>query len=320
MDLLYIENYFIFAVFITFFLLEVGIALLSLASFDLYMQRLKRYLVPIWEIDGTFAIFYIVNLEASYPNALGVIGSTYVIPALCAGLFIILRNAFIAYSELSYKSGEEKSFLRIYALSTLVIAVLAVTILSSTVSGIGVSITANTFNWIPALANGFNLIMLVAAIVFGVSSAMLFFGVKQFRLTSIAGVAFSMVLVVTALYLYVPVIAANIMPNIYLILVGVLAFCLTAALAVMESRYTKYLVIITSIVLINVLGQVQYPYLFNGALNFSALETNSAISGYVLLFTTAGGLMVLAFLLFLMKLSLKEPEQTGATKRPAKSI
>ncbi|EQB70919.1 MAG: hypothetical protein AMDU1_APLC00044G0057 [Thermoplasmatales archaeon A-plasma] len=37
-------------------------------------QKVFRYLVPIWEVTGTFFVFYVVNLEALIPSALPLIG------------------------------------------------------------------------------------------------------------------------------------------------------------------------------------------------------------------------------------------------------
>ncbi|MDE1856294.1 MAG: hypothetical protein KGH49_03620, partial [Candidatus Micrarchaeota archaeon] len=87
MNPLYLVNYFIFSVFITLFLLEVGSAILALFSYGAYRDKLRRYLLPIWEVDGTFAAFYLVNFEVTYPTLLGIVGTIYILPLLLAAAF-----------------------------------------------------------------------------------------------------------------------------------------------------------------------------------------------------------------------------------------
>ena len=92
MDILYIMNHVVFSLFITLFLVEVGMAFTGLIFYDSY-KIIKKYLIPMWEINGTFAIFYIVSFEAIYPKLLVNIGTLYLLPVMVAALLLILRNA-----------------------------------------------------------------------------------------------------------------------------------------------------------------------------------------------------------------------------------
>ena len=56
----------------------------ALFAYEKYKEKLMRYITPIWEVTGTFAVFYVVNFEATFPTLLGVAGTIYAVPLLLA--------------------------------------------------------------------------------------------------------------------------------------------------------------------------------------------------------------------------------------------
>ncbi len=304
MDVLYAENYFILSVFLSFFMLEVGIAVISLARYGQYLKKLRNYLLPIWAIDGTFAVFYLVNLEASYPNLINTIGYAYVAPILLAGMFLILRNAFLAYSELARIAVNERRFVKIYAISTLAIAVIVIYALSSSVAGFGINILSKQLEMPALLTSGFNVLILISVLVLSVSSALLYFGISSYRRSAIAGMMFALVLVVFTLLQYDPWMIANLLGNIYVLAIVLLAMTVTGALALKQSAYVKYAVIITLVVSVNLFGAIQYPYTF-GTASIVSYENGQPMASYIVAFTTVGIAIVALSLAYLFYLGHK---------------
>ncbi len=80
MSLLYYLNYGILAAFLSLFFVEVGMAIYALVIYGRYRERIWRYIMPLWEITGTFAVFYGASLIATYPNLMPVIAPIYIGP------------------------------------------------------------------------------------------------------------------------------------------------------------------------------------------------------------------------------------------------
>ena len=163
MNILYEFNISIFAVFFTLFAVEVGIALQILLGRGKTAEMI-RYITPIWEITGTFAVFFVMNFIATFPSAISIIGTAYVAPLLIAALFFIFRNAFLAYG-IYYKGSSNRSYLRVYGLATVITGFLVIGVLSSAISGFGISIETASINMPILFTNPFFLIMLVSIIL-----------------------------------------------------------------------------------------------------------------------------------------------------------
>ena len=106
MFLSYFINYGIFSAMLSLLLLETGASMLVLLDYRKYIETVLKYIVPIWEINGTFIAFYVVNLEATYPYMVKLIGTIYVAPVLAGLIIFMAHNAYLAYSE--YVSIAEK--------------------------------------------------------------------------------------------------------------------------------------------------------------------------------------------------------------------
>ncbi len=317
MNLLYSENYLIFSVFISLFLIEAGIAFLSLVDYSLYLSKMKRYLLPIWEIDGTFAVFYLVNFEATYPGLLGTVGTVFAIPVLFGGLFFILRNAFLSYSEITRKSGEERRYVTVYAISTLVIAFLVIAVLSSGVSGIGINTAAGTFNLAALLADPLALLFFIVILLVAVGSAVIYFDLRQFRASAIIALILALMTTLLAAYLYLPWVWGNISTDFALPILALIMMFLAAILSILKPSVSRYAVVALLIILINLFGIAQYPYVLGGS-NINNYINNHVIGQYVVLITTAGGILVLASLAYMFHLGHKNGHPSAVSKNKTK--
>jgi cytochrome d ubiquinol oxidase subunit II len=301
MSLPYLINYGIFSVFMALLLLEGAFAITSLLAYEKYKRKLMRYITPIWEVNGTFAVFYIVNFEATFPKLLGVGGTIYAVPLLLAAALIILRNAFLIYGQYIGRMKEEKRYLRVYAVATLAALILTLSVLSSSMSGIGVNLSSVSAT--PSMyLNPFNVIVIVSALLISVSLAASVFQIDKIRRIGWIPLALAIVFLYVGLSLFVSPVAAN-FGNVAS-RVALLAL-LVATLGVIQAKkwgHSGQFTIITLIYGIMVLGAMQYPYTL-GALNITGFMNSSALSGPITLITLFGGIIVAASLSYLIYLS-----------------
>jgi cytochrome d ubiquinol oxidase subunit II len=298
---LYLINHLIFSVFMTLILLEGGFALTALFAYRKYKDRLMRYITPIWEVTGTFAVFYIVNFEATFPTLLGAAGTLYAIPLLIAAALIIIRNAFLVYAQYVGDLVKEGKYLKVYAIATLVALVLVLSVLSSAMTGVGANLTTGRSTVLMYL-NPFNIVVIASALLISLSFASSLFQIEKFKRVAWIPLALAILFMCVEISLSIAPVSANFSSAIpFIAVLGVLV----AALAVLQYKGWKHaskLSIFIVIFAINVLGVVEYPYILGG-LNITSYLNNSALTQPILLITLVGGAIVAVSLSYLIYLS-----------------
>jgi cytochrome d ubiquinol oxidase subunit II len=298
---LYLINYAVFAVFMVLLLLEGAFAITSIFAYEKYKKKLMRYITPIWEVNGTFAVFYIVNFEATFPKLLGVAGTIYAVPLLVAAALIIIRNSFLIYGQYVGETRKEARYLKIYAAATIVALILALSVMSSSLSGIGVNLSTATTN-LALYLNPFNLIVIASALLISVSLAASVFHIDRLERMGWVPLAAAIALI----YIGISLFASPLLGNIWHSILGIaLLVALVAALAVLQARRWSLSGVFTVLIVaygINVLGALQYPYVL-GSLNITNYMNSSALSGPIFAITLAGGAIVAIALSYLIYLS-----------------
>lgn len=297
MDPTYLINYLIFAAFLTLFALEIGVATLSLLSVEDYRAKLASYITPIWEVNGTFIVFYLVNFEVSYPSLLYMAGTIYITIALLGGLILILRNSFLAYSE--YISGDTgRRFLRIYAVSTIIVAFLALSILSSSVSGIGINPETVSINILAAIFNPFNILMFVSVALITLFVSSNTFNIARIKRYSAALLLLALAIVYLILREYVPYTLSGALGAPMLAFYVLTA--IVAGLSLTSFKYTGYISIAWFFIAVVMFGVLEYPFIFGGKVDITQYITTSTMAGAALPITVIGGSMVIASLAYLI--------------------
>lgn len=300
---LYALNYIILAIFLSLFVIETGIAMIALLSYKIFDEKIKRYLSTIWEIDITFGIFYLVNFEVTYPQLLVSVGTVYLVPALLAGLFLILRNLFLAYGSYVGKTQNERKYITVYALSTLVIALFLVSILTSSVTGTGITIATNQINIAAIIINPYNILMLISILLISIFVAGMCFGAIRFSRKMYIVLLVALGLFFLATYAFVPYMFSNIVAAPDLIAVSLLLAGVAIFMKVRESKFAGVIAVLWIFVSINLFGITQYPYMFGKNINVTQYLATSAIAGPASIITVVGGLLLGLALAYLAKLS-----------------
>lgn len=300
---LYALNYLIFAVFLTLFMMETGIALIALLSYKVYNEKIKRYISTMWEIDITFAVFYLVNFEVVYPGLLAIGGTIYIVPAIAAALFLIVRNIFIAYSNYSGKRENEHRYVVIYSLATLLIAFFALSALTSSVTGTGINLASSTINLAVIFINPYNVLMLISVLLLCIFLATMFFGSVRFtkRMYLILIAAFGLFLIATKVF--TPYIFSNLLAMPYLLLISLILLGMTIFAKVRESKLAGPLSLLWIFVSINFFGELEYPYMFGRAVDVTKFMASQTIAGPAAIISLVGSFLVGLALLYLILLS-----------------
>ena len=284
----------IFAVLMPLFMLEAGVAMLFLARYDNYKARLAGYISLSWEISGTFLIFYLVNAEATLPGLLAAFGTIYSAPIIVAGVLVIMRNAFLAYSRFAGSPDNERRQSRIYAASTAVAAFLIITIISSALSGNGASLGSMSAD-LPAMAlNPLNIAAFFGFALLSLASALVFFGIHPSRFF-FASAALGIILLLYSMA-QVPYITHSIASDQFLLALPVAVFLAMAFLYVRQDNRASLLVFPLLFVSALVAQAYAYPFLFNGTANVTAYMPPQADAFYIVAIT-AGGAALLAIAL-----------------------
>lgn len=288
MNELYLINYVIFSVFLTMFLVEVGLAIISLFGYEKYKVDIKRLINPIWEITGTFAILYVVNFEVTYPTLLNIVGTAYAVPLLVAAIFIILRNMFIVFSEYIGADRSEHIFRLVYSISTLIAAILAIATLASGISGIGINMSTSALNS-SFLLNPFTILVIVSLVMFALSLAEGVLKPNGFQKIGIASEILGFAFAYIAVTVFLP--GFKISSQLVLVGVSIALLAISIIIQAMKYRHSGLLNIILVFLLINMFGIATYPYIF-GTTNVTSYMTSSALAAPEILITLVGGAFV----------------------------
>jgi cytochrome d ubiquinol oxidase subunit II len=135
-------NYAVFAVFATLLITEMMGAMLLLTAWEATKRRVLDYIVPIWEITGTFGAFWVVTGDFAYPSLLIPVSELFA-PLLTIFLILfVARNSSIVFAEFIIKKRwlDEVKLYKAYAISTIVLGLVLLVLVSALVGGQGVTL------------------------------------------------------------------------------------------------------------------------------------------------------------------------------------
>ena len=143
MNFIFEVNYAVFAIFAALLITEVMGSVVLLLFWNKAKTPVLEYIIPIWEVTGTFGAFWVVTGDFAYPSLLIPVASIYA-PLLSVFLILLVaRNISIAFGEFIIKREwlDEIKLYKTYAISTLILGITVLVLLSSLVSGAGVDLS-----------------------------------------------------------------------------------------------------------------------------------------------------------------------------------
>ncbi|MEM0097384.1 MAG: hypothetical protein QXY52_00870 [Conexivisphaerales archaeon] len=296
MNAAYLINYTVLSAFLTLFITEIGSSFVFLINQE-YYQKVKNFITPLWGPIGTFAIFYAVNVEATYPAALSLVGTMYITLGMSAGLFFILRNAFIMYSEAHSDKKMDLLYRKIYIVMTIIMAFLVVTIFSSALSGIGVNIAKATIYPLVAMFNPFNILVFISVALIAISVSYIQFDVKEGgKLVPMISAILAYIIMIVASDVYLPYFLNSLITNAIFLIISVIIAAIGFIAYFLRKQFSKYIMGIWLFLSIDIFGIIQYPYIFGGIAKYTQFLNNSSMALYVSYVTAIGGILVAIYL------------------------
>ena len=321
MNYVFETNYAVFSVFASLLISEVVGSLVLLLFYDAAKDRVLEYVVPIWEVTGTFAAFWVVTGDIAYPTLLVPVATIF--GALLTVFLITLvgRNATIVFGEFIAKKRwlDSKKLYKGYAISTILLGVTALVLLSSLVSGAGV--LSNGAN---ALSTPFDLgawasqagswLFLAGTLLIGLGLAPVFFDIRAYAWRFLPLTLLGIALSTGGYYSYspsliTPYIAA---PVLLTLLAEGLYFSKRAAKIVTN----KALFLSVLSIIVFSLQSLVYPRFAGQALSIDALTTTGPmVSVFYETSLVGGGLLSIMLVVYFMIVS-RQGRRAGYTEAP----
>jgi cytochrome bd ubiquinol oxidase subunit II len=301
------EIYFaVFAIFASLLITELMGAVVLLLFWKQAKSKVLEYIVPIWEVTGTFAALFVVTGDFAYPTLLVPIAFMFA-PLLTVFLILIVaRNASIVFAEFIIKRkwlDKEKLF-KLYAVSTLVLGITVLIILSALISGAGVDLSQKTFSFVAWLSSPGSILFVVGALGIGIGVAPVFFSLRSMKNRVLPLTGAGIGLSVLAYYLYSPSFVSVLMliPVVLTLLVGVLFLISKKTEAIVTNK--AIFIAVLSIIIFS-LQFLVYPSAIGGAVSIDAVTTSSSLTSAYLGITAVGGTMLAIMLGIYMNTAMR---------------
>lgn len=282
-------------------------SVLLLIAWDRVKSRVLEYIIPIWEVTGTFGVFWVVVVDFSFPGILIPAAHIYAVAIMLFLMLIVARNVTIVFGEYIMKKGwlDEKKLYRAYSLSTIALGVVVLVILSSIISGSGVDLAGSTFMIGAWLSSGGSYAFILGTLLIGFGLAPVFYGLRELRTVSLPATLAGVALSILSYYLYLPaLISPYIAIPAALTLLVPLLFTLDKGSSLLTN---KLIFAAVSVAILFSLNFLVYPNAFGNSLSIDSITTSGPMAGAFLSITLVGGALLAAMLvvyLFTVKRSL----------------
>ena len=297
MEALIIVNYALFAITLSLLTVELGVALLFLFRQEEYGDVAMGYLGSIWGITGTFIIFFLVNFAATYPDLLPIVAAIYSAPIILFAVIIIIRNSFLAYSELIGSKKSKSLFRKVYGVSTLLIILLIISATTSIITGTAVNQSSQTVNLAYMILNPFNILLFVSLLALACFCVTVFFTVRNPRLF-ITSLTVSVLVPLIAMHAYLPYVCSSILGNPLAFLPSA-AFLVAICIMYLRRDWRARLLVIPLVFFTFLtLELLSYPYLFGGSTLITGYLTPPVSGSYVAYITVIGGTLLVVALAY----------------------
>jgi len=315
-NLIFEVNYAAFAIFAALLITEIMGSVLLLVAWGAAREKVMGYIVPIWEITGTFGALWVVTGDFAYPSLLVPVAALFA-PLLTVFLILfVARNASIVFGEFIIKKGwlDEVKLYRAYALSTIVLGLTVLVLLSALVGGQGVDLSAGTFSLASWVTAG-SVVFVLGTLLLAVGLAPAFFDLAPFRRLVLPFTCLGMALSVLSYYL----MSASLLT--WWMAVPIL-LTLLAGLLYLWPRTTRILankavfILAVSIVVFS-LQPLVYPKVIGQALPIDSVTTSGVMASTFLWITLIGGILLAAMLCLYVRFAARGMGGTEPTLTPA---
>lgn len=131
-------DFLVFAIFSSLLITEIMGAIILLAWWKRYRRTVLQYIVPVWEVTGTFGAFWVVLSDFAFPGVLIPLAGLYAGAIMIFLILFVARNSTIVFGEYIIKKGwlDERKLYAGYSVSTLFIGIVVLYVLSGVIGGV----------------------------------------------------------------------------------------------------------------------------------------------------------------------------------------
>jgi len=269
-------------------------------------SKVLDYLVPIWEVTGTFGALWVVTGDFAYPALLVPVSAIFT-PLLIVFLILwVSRGASISFAEFITKRGwlDEEKLYKSYALSTILLGLVVLVLLSALVGGQGVNLTAGSFS-IFSWATAGSVVFMVGTLLLAVGLAPVFFDLSALHSFVLPLTTFGIILSVLSYWLMSPGLLTPWMaiPALLTLAVGILYLWQgTSKIVVNKAVFLGVL----SIVIFS-LQPLVYQKAIGQALSIDAVTTTGAMADAFFTITAVGGFLLALMLALYVRVAVRGP-------------
>lgn len=293
-------DFLVFGMFAALLSTEIMGSVVLLLWWNKYKTPVLKYIVPVWEVTGTFGAFWVVFSDLAFPGILIPLASIYAGAIMIFLILFVARNTTISFAEFIVKRGwlDERKLYMGYSIASIFMGIVVLYILSGVIGGY---VTINT--WI---VHAEDLLFVLGTVVILVGLAPVFFGVPDLRKASILFTVTGVVISVIALFLFKSD-ASSTLPAVTVI--PVMLTLLPAVLFQLDRfrpLVTNKLFFIgwLSIDLFS-LSFMVYPKFLGGAMSVDSLTTSGPMVGAITTLSVLGGI-ILAVLIAIYAMAEKK--------------
>ncbi len=303
----------IIASMITMFTSELMSTVPLITSFknEKIRDNLLKYIIPAWEVVGTFFVLWLVDMETVVPFFAPPMAYTLFPLFAIFIFFLIVRNATIIYAEFIWKDNrlfDDRKLYTFYAIATFIMGLMALSVITVMLSGYVAVINISK----PALSS-LNYSVLLSKIqlygfIIGTLILLSGMGMVFYRTVDIntSKRFLPLILVIIGLiidsFTYLSLISADHSVNKDLIVIPiVLTLIIPILFSIKKTTYVasyKPLYIIFTIVSVTFLELIVYPYVYGGKVYVPNVVTNSAVLTMDFYISVGGGIWLILMMIY----------------------
>jgi cytochrome bd ubiquinol oxidase subunit II len=301
MNLIFETNYAIFSIFAALLISEVISSVVLLLFYDAAKSKVLEYVIPIWEVTGTFAAFWVVTGDMAYPTLLIPVATIFGALITIFLITLVARNSTIVFAEFIIKRQwlDAKKLYQAYAISTLLLGITALILLSSLVSGAGVlsngaSALSTPFNIFAWVSSSGSLLFLIGTLLIGVGIAPIFFDIRPFAKKFIPLAVIGILVSIGAYYLYSSTLVSGFIVIPALLTLAVAGLYLWKRTARIVTNKAIFLTVLS--IIIFSLQPLIYPKFVGQALSIDSFTTSGPMVSVFYDTTWIGGAILAAMI------------------------
>jgi len=298
-------NYAAFSVFAALLITEIMGAVGLLIAWP-SKTKVLDYIVPVWEVTGTFGALWVVTGDFAYPGLLVPVSEIFT-PLLIVFLVLwVARGASIAFAEFITKRGwlDEEKLFKSYAAATLVLGLVVLVLLSALVGGQGVSLASGSFSVISWATAG-SVVFVIGTLLLAVGLAPVFFDLPALRNLVLPSTGLGVVLSVLSYWLMSSGLLTPWMAVPVLLTLAVGALFMWPRTSTIVTNKAVFLAVLS--VIIFSLQPLVYPKAIGEALPIDAITTTGAMADAFFSMTVVGGLLLALMLALYVVVATRGP-------------